>query len=280
LKALQRRILHGILDQIPPHGAAHAFRAGRSVTSYVAPHTGRDVVLHVDLREFFPSIRASRVNALLRTVGYPESVARLLTGLCTNRSPSVAFAAGLEPSMQRLYRSPHLPQGAPTSPALANLCAYRLDVRLTALAQRFDAQYSRYADDLLFSGGRDFKRRLARFRILVLAIALDEGFSIQARKTRVLRQAESQRVAGIVLNSHPNLPRRDYDALRALLYNCTRHGPASQNREARTNFREHLEGRIAYFAMINPQRGRKLRELFDRIDWPRAVRPRVTYGIE
>lgn len=273
LKRLQRRLLHEILDRIPPHPAAHAFRAGRSVASYVAPHAGQDVVLHVDLREFFPSIRASRINALLRTIGYPEAVARLIAGLCTNSTPRDALTNGDEPEIEfgsyRFYREPHLPQGAPTSPALANLCAYRLDVRLSALARRFGAEYSRYADDLLFSGGAELAQGLSRFRTFVLAIALDEGFSIRARKTRVMRRHESQRAAGVILNTHPNLPRKNFDSLRALLFNCARFGPSSQNHAGHADFREHLRGRIAYSAMINESRSRKLQALFDRIDWQR-----------
>ncbi len=277
LKQLQRRVLHDILDAIPPHPAAHAFRLGRSVLSYVSPHAGRDLLLHIDLREFFPSISAARVNALFHTVGYPERVARLLTGLCTNTVPDaalipnnlteVASCLGVEATSRLLYRSPHLPQGAPTSPALANLCAYRLDVRLTALAERFGVRYSRYADDLLFSGDHSFERGLVRFRVLVCAIAINEGFFIRARKTRVLPANVSQRVAGVVLNSHPNPPRRDFDDLKAQLFNCIRFGAASQNRDARPNFRQHLRGRIGWMASINAARGRKLQDLFDQINW-------------
>ena len=277
LKQLQRRILHNILDAIPPHPAAHAFRPGRSVLSYVAPHAGRDLLLHVDLREFFPSITAARIQALFHTVGYPERIARLLTGLCTNTAPDAALIShdktemgsglGVEATSRLLYRSPHLPQGAPTSPALANLCAYRLDVRLTALAERFGVSYSRYADDLLFSGDHTFERGLTRFRILVCAIAINEGFFIRARKTRVLPASVSQRVAGVVVNSHPNPPRRDFDGLKAQLFNCIRFSAASQNRDARPNFRQHLQGRIGWMASINAARGRKLQNLFDQIDW-------------
>jgi hypothetical protein len=271
LKQIQRQILHQILDHIPPHSAAHAFRPGRSVTTYVAPHCNQPVVVHMDLMDFFPSIPASRVHAFWRTLGYPERVARSLTCLCTHRAREIAFSPmdGIEfdVSSRELFRQRHLPQGTPTSPALANLCAWRLDVRLTALAARFGATYSRYADDLLFSGGPELQRGVSRFRSKVLAIALDEGFSINVRKTRILLQSHSQRVAGVVLNAHPNPVREDYDRLKALLFNCVRYGPASQNRERIPNFTEHLLGRIAYLTMVNAQRGQKLQLLFDQIQW-------------
>lgn len=271
LKQIQRQILHEILDSIVPHSAAHAYRSGRSVATYVTPHAGKPVLLHIDLREFFPSVRAARIHALLRTVGYPDQVARHLTALCTTCTRAEAFSTGegegFAPLAWKLYLQRHLPQGAPTSPALVNLCAWRLDVRLTALAQRFEASYTRYADDLLFSGGAELQRGMQRFRILVLTIALDEGFSIRTRKTRVLLESQSQQVAGVVLNEHPNLPRDEFDRLKALLFNCVRHGPASQNRDQRDNFAQHLQGRISYWAMINPQRAAKLQKLFDEIKW-------------
>jgi hypothetical protein len=160
-----------------------------------------------------------------------------------------------------------LPQGSPTSPALANLCAYRLDCRLSALAQKMGAQYTRYADDLAFSGEQELERCARRFQVLVCQVALEEGFEIHTRKSRFMRQGVRQQLAGIVINQHPNPKRRDYDRLKAILYNCARDGPSTHNREDRPDFRAHLLGRIAYVSSINPPRGRKLRQLFDRISW-------------
>ena len=271
LKQIQRQILSEILDTIPPHSAAHAFRRGRSVTGYVEPHVGQSVVLHIDLRDFFPSVRASQVNALFRTVGYPERVAAFLTGLCTHVTPPDVFSMeGVERFSHQEWKrfgSPHLPQGAPTSPALANLAAFRLDCRLTGLAQRVNATYTRYADDLLFSGGREFARCVTRFRVLVMAIAHHEGFEIRARKTRTMHSGTRQQVSGIVLNRRPNIPRAQYDALRATLYNCRRQGPATQNLTHHPHFREHLLGRIQYWSSICPERAHKLMTLFDEIVW-------------
>jgi retron-type reverse transcriptase len=133
-----------------------------------------------------------------------------------------------------------LPQGAPTSPALANLCAFNLDLRLQAAAESLGARYSRYADDLVFSGGRQFERAARRFISLVGAIALEEGFSINFRKTRVMSKASSQRVNGIVVNEKLNVKRRERDQLKAILHNCVRHGPTSQNRAGLADFRAHL----------------------------------------
>jgi hypothetical protein len=264
LKAIQRRLLHEILERIPIHDAAHGYRRGRSVATYVRPHTGQRIVLRFDLRDFFASVRASRVCALFRTAGYSLSIARLLTGLCTNVAPDEVCAAATAGS---LYAIPHLPQGAPTSPALANLCAFRFDRRLSALAESLESRYTRYADDLAFSGGETLERAARRVQVLVCRIALEEGFEVHTRKSRFMRRAVRQQLAGVVVNERPNVSRDEYDRLKAILTNCMRHGPASQNRANSVDFRGHLLGRIAYVAMLNPTRGAKLRELFGKICW-------------
>lgn len=284
LKLIQRELLHAVLDRMPPHPVAHGFRAGRSVKTFAEPHAGRPVVLRMDLRDFFPSVNSARVQAIFQTVGYPELVARLLAGLCTNWPPAVIFdempggcqspRAIDQPShrsrwrAEALYARPHLPQGAPTSPALANLAAFWLDCRLTALAESMGVTYTRYADDLAFSGNAALARARRRLHAQVAAIALDEGFEVNTRKTRLMRASARQRLAGVIVNQHPNVPRADFDRLKAVLCNCVRHGPQSQNRDQRTNFRAHLAGSIAYVGMLNAARGRRLRAMFDRIVWP------------
>lgn len=267
LKAIQRRLLHEILDHLPPHEAAHGYRRGRSIASYAAPHCGQDIVFRFDLCDFFPSIRAARFQALFRTAGYPQAVARLLTGLCTNIVPA-EFTKELPPADRTVYRSPHLPQGAPTSPALANLCAYRLDCRLAALANSLGGRFTRYADDLAFSGGAALERGARRFQVLVCRIALEEGFEVRTRMSRFMRQGVCQQLAGVVVNVRPGMRRREYDCLKATLHNCVRYGPASQDRIGHPDFRAHLLGRVAQVAMLHPERGRRLRELFERITWP------------
>jgi hypothetical protein len=274
LKLIQRRILRELLANIPPHDAAHGFRPTRSIRSYVRDHTGKAVVLRFDLRDFFPSITRARVQAIFMTAGYPEPVALRLAGICTAGVPRPVLDAGPaenDPFRTRLrnqrYAAPHLPQGAPSSPALANLAAFHLDVRLGGLARTAGANYSRYADDLLFSGGPEFARRAAGFAITVGAIALKEGFELNYRKTRLQRQGVSQRAAGMVLNSHANVPRAEFDRLKAILHNCARFGPESQNRAANPEFRSHLLGSIAHVIQINPSRGARLKAIFERIEW-------------
>ena len=166
-----------------------------------------------------------------------------------------------------MYARPHLPQGAPTSPALANLCVYRVDCRLTGLAQSAGAVYTRYADDLVFSGDEVLDRRVERFSTHVAAILHEEGFAVHHRKTRIMRRSVRQHMAGLVTNERVNVRRADFDRLKAILTNCVRMGPASQNREAHPNFRSHLEGRVGFVESINPAKGERLRRIFEEIRW-------------
>ncbi|NOT40627.1 MAG: RNA-directed DNA polymerase, partial [Alphaproteobacteria bacterium] len=208
LKDIQRRILRGILDPIPTHDAAFGFVPGRSCTTAAAKHAGEGVVVTLDLRDFFVSVPAHRVHALFRCLGYLWSVARLLTGLCTAATPHATLASDqLDHETRQRLRARHLPQGAPTSPTLANFAARRLDARLDGLARRFEARYTRYADDLTFSGDERFHTSVPRFLIAVAQIARDEGFALNAAKTRIMPRHTRQTVTGIVVNDHINVAR-------------------------------------------------------------------------
>jgi RNA-directed DNA polymerase len=274
LKALQRHILTQILERIPAHPAAHGFLKQRSIKTFVAPHVGQRVVLRMDLQDFFPWLSGARIQALFRTIGYPEAVADLLGGICTNAAPRHLWkevASNADPrrlyETRALYSRPHLPQGAPTSPALANICCYRVDCRLNGLAKSVGATYTRYADDLAFSGSEAVERQLERFSIHVAAILMDEGFSVHHRKTRIMRQGVRQYLAGIVANRHLNVIRADFDRLKATLTNCVRLGPGTQNRANHHQFRSHLQGRVGFVEMINPAKGKRLRSIYERIQW-------------
>jgi RNA-directed DNA polymerase len=229
----------------------------------------------MDVQDFFPTIAAARIQTLFRLLGYPEVVADLLGGLCTNAVPRDAWtdlAGQTDPNVtwevRLLYARPHLPQGAPTSPVLANLCAYRMDCRLAGLAKSAGAEYTRYADDLAFSGGEEFEKGVARFSGHVAAILLEEGFRANYRKTRIMRQGVRQHLAGLVANQHLNIKRSEFDRLKATLTNCISNGPGSQNRDPHPQFRSHLAGRVTFVEMINPVRGKRLRGLYEQIDWP------------
>src|SRR5205823_4082821 len=109
--------------------------------------------------------------------------------------------------------------------------------------------------------------RAKSFSHLAAGIALDEGFRVNFHKLKFMGTAQRQRLAGIVVNAHANSPRRDFELLEATLYNCARRGPTAENRAAHPRFRDHLLGRIAWVASLNPRRGERLKSLFDAIRW-------------
>ncbi len=266
---VQRQIYQGILIHIPLHKACHGFRKKYSCRSYVEPHAGKSVVIHMDLENFFTAIPLRRIHALFTTIGYNESIAQRLAGLCTNQTPIDIIKQNPQLSWQqrKQLQAPHLPQGSSSSPALANLSAYKLDLRLAALAKKLGAKYTRYADDLAFSGDFAFARIAQHFHFLVAQIAVSEGFSVNYRKTRIMRQGVSQRLTGMTLNRFPNYPRKDYDQLKAILYNCVKFDPQSQNRKQHPEFKAHLQGRIAYVHSLNPEKAEKLYRLYEKITW-------------
>ncbi len=273
LKQMQRKVLAEILNAVPIHPAAHGFTCGRSIVTNAAVHCGKKTVLRFDVADFFPSVSSARVFGIFRTIGYPVDVARLLAGLCTTQMPASVWEnrPGARDGADYLTRqrliTRHLPQGAPTSPALANLAAARLDRRLSRLAKAADAAYTRYADDLTFSGGPQLARSRKRFESHVAMIAGEEGLALNHRKTRIMRAGVRQRVTGVIVNVRPNIGRVDFDRLKAILTNCLRHGPASQNRDEHPDFRAYLAGTIAHVASIHPAQGEKLRRLFTQISW-------------
>jgi RNA-directed DNA polymerase len=231
--------------------------------------------VRLDLEDFFRSVPAARVFGVFRTAGYPEAVAHALTALCVTVVPVKEWARIPRPSdprqvhrharLGRRLATPHLPQGAPTSPALASLAAHGLDRRLAALAPTLCAGYSRYADDLIFSGDAGLPAgTLAR---VVAEIARDEGFRVAPGKTGVRRANERQLVCGVVVNQRLNVPRAEYDRLKAILHDAARHGPAAANRDDVADFRAHLLGRIAWVGQLHPARGQRLRARFDAIAW-------------
>lgn len=269
LRTIQRKILHELLDRVPTSNAAHGFVRGRSIRTHAAVHTKPAILLKFDLEEFYPSISYNRVVAIFRAIGYCREAALWLARLTTASLPyNVETPHEIRYSVMP-YWNRHLPQGAPTSPALANLSAYWLDQRLSGLARAFDAQYSRYADDLTFSGDESLDTKLRLFIQLIQQVIHRERFRSNIRKRQVLRPHQRQVVTGVVVNEKPNVSRRDVDRLKAILTNCVRLGPSTQNREQHPHFAAHLAGRIAHIAQFHAPRAQKLRAIYAKIDWTR-----------
>ncbi len=271
LKAIQRRILTEILTPIPVHDAAHGFVPGRSVLTHASQHAGHGVVLRFDLEAFFTNVATWRAHGVFKAAGYSEEVAAVLLGLCTTRTPERVLREAPCPEalisdrffLQRRLADWHLPQGAPTSPVLANLAAWTLDLRLAGLARARELTYSRYADDLVFSGAATSS--VGAITEVVTRFARAEGFRVNAAKTRVMRAHQQQRVTGVVVNQKPNISRAEFDSLKALLHRCRMRGALSQSTGPVEDFLATLQGRISWVTQLSPSRGAKLQRQFDAI---------------
>lgn len=261
LRKIQRQIHAQILARVAPHEAAHGFVAERSTVTNAAVHVGAVLLIKTDIQDFFPTIHYARVRGLFRLLGYADEVAASLAALCTRR-PVV------ERDGERSVVWPGLlPQGAPTSPAIANLTCRRLDARLSGLANRIGARYTRYADDLSFSF-HDLEQatsiELGKVFWWIDQILQQEGFREHPGKRQVLWPNRRQLVTGIVVNEKLSLPRDARRRFRAILHNCKAHGLASQAR-GRDDFADYLRGWAAYAQMVDPQRGRAWVEEVERL---------------
>jgi RNA-directed DNA polymerase len=207
-KDLQRRILRRLFGRLRTHPAATGFQPGVSIAHNATPHAGKAVVLKMDIREFFGSTTETRVKQYFRTIGWDGESANVLTRLCCAEGG--------------------LPQGAPTSPRLSNLVNCMMDARMAALAQSFDAVYTRYADDFAFSFLED-KPSVIRCMIgSVKCITRDYGYALhQDRKLQIKRAYERQKVCGLVVNDRPRLPRETRRWLRAVEHHYASDRPMS-----------------------------------------------------
>jgi retron-type reverse transcriptase len=245
LKSIQRWILQEILSHVPPSDGAHGFRSGRSIVTNAAPHVGKHVLVKIDIKDFFPSISAHRVLNTFLKLGYTHQIALLLTRLTTFHN--------------------ELPQGAPTSPVLANLVCLNLDRRLTGLAKKLGFTYTRYADDMTFSSNSEacVPNQLIR---IALRIILDEGFSPAPQKLSVRRKSSRQVVTGIVVNSQLGVPREKRRRIRAAIHKI-RYSPSQQYLQS--NWKQ-IYGSLAYFHSINKRQAESLVKQFHKLSPPDA----------
>jgi retron-type reverse transcriptase len=257
LARAQQWILREVLEKLPTEAPAHGFVSGHSTVTNALPHVKRDVVVNLDLKDFFPTISFARVRGVLEKIGYSPAVATVLALLCTE-SPRHVIEYDGKPYHVAL--GPRvLPQGACTSPALSNQVARKLDRRLSGLCAKMCWTYTRYADDLTLSADEGHRGELPVLIAKVREIVEDEGFAINPKKGRVQRKSARQTVTGVVVNDHPTVPRDEYKRLRAILHQAKFTGLAAQNREGREHFEDWVEGKIAYISMVDATKGARLK---------------------
>ncbi len=247
LKALQRRLHELLVSRLPVSEHSHGFVKGRSVRTNAAPHVKKAAVLKLDLKDFFPSVTYGRVRGLLIALGYGYDVAATRAVLMTEAERQPVEVNG------RVFHVPVGPrvcvQGAPTSPGLCNALVLRLDRRLGGLARKHGFAYTRYADDLTFSG--DEPAKAEKLISLAARIVKEEGLALNEEKTRILRRGGRQVVAGVTVNEVLGLSRQERRRIRAMLHQAEKTGDGK--------LRQQAEGHVAWVNMLNAEQAAKLR---------------------
>ncbi len=235
LKAIQRKITEVLLSSMPVSQYAMAYCYGTSTIRNAQYHAGKQVVLKLDILHFFDSIRYSTVKELAFPAEiYAEQLRILLSMLC--------------------YRGDVLPQGAPSSPAITNIILYKFDERLGQWCREREIQYTRYCDDLTFSGNFNLGKVISHVRLELE----NEGFLLNRQKTRIQRAGQQQSVTGIVVNEKLNVPAKYRRKLRQELYYCKKFG--MQEHLQRTGlalsedtYKMKLLGKVNYALQVSPE---------------------------
>lgn len=263
LAKAQAWILQHVLEKLPTEEPAHGFVRGRSTVTCASAHVGRDVVVNLDVKDFFPTITFHRVRGVFQKLGYSPAVATVFALLCTE-SPRIP--ATFEGRRYWVATGPRaLPQGACTSPALSNQVSRKLDRRLAGMCAKHGLSYTRYADDLTFSAPPGKRGEIGMLMARVRHILAEEGFTLHPDKGRVLRSGGRQVVTGIVVNDKLGLGREHVRRLRAILHAAKKTGLAAQNRDGVPDFEAHIRGHIAYLSMVDPAKAAPLLAALDAL---------------
>ena len=247
LKYIQRWILDKILNKMRVSSYANGFVKNKSILTNAQQHINSECIINIDLKDFFPTVTLEQVFGIFKYYGYTKELSYTLSKFCTYR--------GI------------LPQGSPASPAITNIVCLRLDKRLSALGQKYKAAFSRYADDITFSG----KKAIAHLLPYAINIIQDEGFSVNPDKTHISFQHQRQEVTGLIVNGDKvRVSRRFKKDFRQEIYYCKKYGV--QGHLERTNdqhsfYKEHMYGKAYFINMVEPALGKKLLCLLDSILW-------------
>lgn len=256
MRQAQSWINLNILNQLKPSIYCYAFRPNTSIVDNAKQHMNKNVVIKLDIKDFFPSITFNRVRGYFEFLGYNPGVSTVLALLCTDAPRVRVTIKGRSQIVAVGARS--LPQGACTSPAIANLIASRLDNRLAGLIKTFNDNwsYTRYADDLTFSTSHS-EPEIGKIIAAVSHIANEEKFVIKNDKTRIMRAPRRQSVTGLLVGDQVRIPKATIKNMRALFHNIESKGAEAVSEEIKKNALNVAHGYWAYLYMVNPKQADK-----------------------
>lgn len=263
LMKVQRWMLRRVLTSLEPHPASHAYQQNRSILTSAGQHVGAQWLVKLDLHNFFGTVTENRVYKVFLTMGYSPLVSLELARLSTRselhdpESDSVAHKYNGIPDYG-VRSSGVLPQGAPTSGALANAVAKRLDEQLADLAYTAGMAYTRYSDDLTFSTSGDFDRKQAA-RIIqgVTGVVSRQRFTVHRKKTQVVPPGSRKVVLGLLLRDDrvallPEFKRRIETHTRGVQNFGLANHVAHRGFRSIISFVNYVEGCLAFAAGVEP----------------------------
>jgi retron-type reverse transcriptase len=273
LKRIQRWILCHILSKVPVHQQCIGFVKGKNTLNNAKPHVGKEYIRKFDFKDFFESMNARQVYYVFRNVGYSPSVSHCLASLCTLKIGDNKYDY-LQPYQKKWFKDLHdtaipiLPQGAPTSPALANIICNRLDKRFFCYAQKNKLTYTRYADDITFSC--DVPSQLPKVSF-VRKVVESEGLSLNDKKTGTYGRDSRQMVTGILIDGEKaHVPQKFRREIYRHLHFCKLYGAYEHFKHVapdKSNPRAWLYGKIHYVNTVDPEEAKKMFALADELDW-------------
>lgn len=258
LRHFQHWILENILNKIPVGEVVHGFTIKKSIVTNAESHLKKDIIINIDLQDFFPSISYKRVKGLFSKLGYSEQLSTIFALVCTQAHTEEVLLDDVKYFVHKGER--FLPQGSPASPAISNIIAYKLDKRLQGLAAKYGFTYTRYADDLTFSAGQDNEQNINKLLYFVKQVISAEDFTIHPDKLHIMRRKHQQKVTGIVVNEKLNVERKKLRKFRALLHNIEVNGWQNQTWGKAFHLINAVEGYINFVNMVNPSKALVFKE--------------------
>ena len=265
LKARQRWIAKNILENEPLGDWIHGYVKGKSIITNALVHAGKKRILHMDIKNFFQSITDEMVENEFAKMGYSESAAKELTSICTF-SAEMVYWQEVEKPEDISSSQKYLPHGAPSSPWLSNLVFQNIDLQILDILKNKNIQYTRYADDLMFSSNSD---KLVWLKDEIEKLVSKNGFAINVGKTKLFEEKDQKLIMGLNLTNGIKIQNSYKRKLRQEIYYCKKYGIENHLQKVgasnRSNFVAYIYGKVYFVKMVEPELGKELLENLDQI---------------